>query len=81
VTKYERYNEKVDVFSLGCLMYELFARELRSAALLAQTPDGELIRQYALRVHCCCRAHLVTVGPLPACMLCCCFSRAKFQHP
>ena len=51
VTKCEDYNEKVDVFSLGCLMYELFARELRSAALLAQVPDGELLRQYALQVR------------------------------
>ena len=50
VTKHEAYCEKVDVFSLGCLMHELFARELRSAALLCKSPDARLLPDYALQV-------------------------------
>lgn len=54
VTRHEPYDEKVDVFGLGCLLYELFARELRSAALLSQHADstGDAARNYAHKVRC-----------------------------
>ena len=64
VTRHEPYNEKADVFSLGCLLYELFARELRSAALLSQHADAmaTAARDYAHKVGCCHMADAVCVA-------------------
>ncbi len=81
MVKHERYNEKVDVFSLGCLMHELFSRELRSAALLSKGPDAQLLQNYALRVRaacCCCRLTRLLDRPRPGCsaQLWCCSWRA-----
>ena len=42
------------MFSLGCLLYELFARELRCAAVASQRFDDseDAMRAYALKVRC-----------------------------
>ena len=46
------YTEKVDIFSLGCLMYELFSRQLCAANLLARSGgDGGVLKQHAMRVR------------------------------
>jgi len=46
VRKYENYNEKADIFALGVLMYEMFARN----ALLASFGTPEAVEQYCLKV-------------------------------
>ena len=52
MVQHSQYSEKVDIFSLGCLMYELFSRQLCSAALLAKTGgDAAVLKRHALQVR------------------------------
>ncbi len=52
MVQHNQYSEKVDVFSLGCLMYELFSRQLCSAALLAKSGgDATTLKRHALQVR------------------------------
>ena len=51
VFRNESYNEKVDVFALGCVLYELFGRYQIGVAVLKQFGIlGEPLRDYAAKV-------------------------------
>lgn len=47
---HQPYDERTDVFALGCLIYELFARQLRSVALFTHGTDPSLLTGFALKV-------------------------------
>ncbi len=54
VTKHESYDEKCDVFAMGCLMYDLHVRQLRHVSLFQNaglcTVDAHVLGQYAVKV-------------------------------
>ncbi len=54
VTKHESYDEKCDVFAMGCLMYDLYTRQLRHVSLFQNasmcTVDAHVLGQYAVKV-------------------------------
>ncbi|DBB04448.1 TPA: hypothetical protein ACH3X1_012928 [Trebouxia sp. C0004] len=49
VFKERKYNEKVDVFSFGCVIYELLSRQLTSA-VVSQSGDANMAEMYANKV-------------------------------
>ena len=56
VTKHETYDEKCDIFALGCLMYDLFTRQLRHISLFRNVStyagDAHVLGQHAVKVQC-----------------------------
>ena len=54
MTKHESYDEKCDMFAMGCLMYDLYARQLRHVSLFQNagtcTVDAHVLGQYAVKV-------------------------------
>lgn len=50
---FKDYNTATDIFSFGCIMYELFARTLRSAHLCAGNPGPSAVISYAEKVVIC----------------------------
>ena len=52
MVQHSHYSEKVDIFSLGCLIYELFSRQLCASTLLAKSGgDERVLKRHALQVH------------------------------
>ena len=54
VTTHQSYDEKCDIFALGCLMYDLYTRQLRHVNLFANIPlganDADVLGLYAIKV-------------------------------
>ena len=54
VTTHQSYDEKCDIFALGCLMYDLYTRQLRHLNLFANIPlgesDADVLGLYAIKV-------------------------------
>ena len=51
VTKHAGYTEKCDIFALGCLLYDLYTRQLRYVALFNHSAHANVLGQYAVRVR------------------------------
>ena len=51
VYRSQNYNEKADVFSFACIMYEVFARFIVSTSVVGPTGDPETARIYAHKVR------------------------------
>ena len=50
VTRRESYDESCDIFALGCLLYDLWTRQLRFVALFEHAAHANVLGQYAARV-------------------------------
>lgn len=50
MVSFEEYGTATDIFSFGCLMYELYSRTLRSVLLCALRPDPNAVIDYAHKV-------------------------------
>ena len=54
VPTHQSYDEKCDIFALGCLMYDLYTRQLRHVNLFANIPlgagDTDVLGLYAIKV-------------------------------
>ena len=50
VTRREPYDESCDIFALGCLLYDLWTRQLRYVALFEHAAHANVLGQYAARV-------------------------------
>ena len=50
VTRHEPYDERCDIFALGCLLYDLWTRQLRYVALFEHAAHANVLGQYAARV-------------------------------
>ena len=51
VYRSQNYNEKADVFSFACIMYEVFARFIVSTSVVGPTGDPDTARIYAHKVR------------------------------
>ena len=51
VYRSQNYNEKADVFSFACIMYEVFARFIVSTSVVGPTGDPDTARVYAHKVR------------------------------
>ncbi|KAK9828455.1 hypothetical protein WJX72_000073 [[Myrmecia] bisecta] len=46
----QEYNQQIDIFSLGCIMYELFLRDLRMVHVCRHIADTQMLKNYATEV-------------------------------
>ena len=51
VTRHESFDERCDIFALGCLLYDLWTRQLRYVALFEHAAHANVLGQYAARVR------------------------------